>query len=99
MAIMDKKFPLGRSRACAWFTLSVFILGGGAAVAQQTETGALEEIVVTAQKRSEDLQQVPIAISAFSAETLQRKGITSVDQLSNLSPNVNLDAGAPSATA
>jgi iron complex outermembrane recepter protein len=34
------------------------------------ESPALEEIVVTAQKRSEDIQHVPIAMSAISAETL-----------------------------
>ncbi|MGO9989598.1 MAG: TonB-dependent receptor [Steroidobacteraceae bacterium] len=55
----------------------------------------LQEIVVTAQKRSENLQNVPIAITAFTAETLQSKGLTDIHQLSNLTPNVNLDGGAP----
>jgi iron complex outermembrane recepter protein len=64
-------------------------------VAARADENALEEIVVTAQKRSEDVQQVPIAITAISAETLKEKGITSIDQLSNFAPNVNLDAGAP----
>jgi iron complex outermembrane recepter protein len=56
---------------------------------------ALEESVVTAQKRSENIQNVPIAITAFTAETLRSKGITDVHSLSNLTPNVNLDGGAP----
>jgi len=55
----------------------------------------LEEIVVTAQRREQNIQNVPIAISAFTAETLQAKGITDVNALSNLTPNVNLDASAP----
>ena len=55
----------------------------------------LEEIVVTAQKRSENLQNVPIAITAFTAESLESRGIQTLQQISNLTPNVNLDGGAP----
>ncbi|HEU4625829.1 MAG TPA: TonB-dependent receptor [Steroidobacteraceae bacterium] len=55
----------------------------------------LQEVVVTAQKREQNIQNVPIAISAFTADTLQDKGVTDLHSLSNLTPNVNLDAGAP----
>jgi iron complex outermembrane recepter protein len=55
----------------------------------------LQEIVVTAQKRSENIEKVPIAITAFTAETLQNKGLADLHALSNLTPNVNLDGGAP----
>ena len=68
------------------------LVGGLPAQAQQTR---IEEIVVTAQKRVENVQDVPIAISAFTAETLQKKGITDVTRLSALTPNVNLDGGSP----
>jgi len=64
---------------------------GSAAFADQQ----LEEIVVTAQKRSENVQKVPIAITAFTAETIQSKGLNNLHALSNLTPNVNLDGGAP----
>ena len=63
---------------------------GSAAFADQ-----LEEIVVTAQKRTENVQKVPIAITAFTAETIQSKGLNNLHALSNLTPNVNLDGGAP----
>lgn len=56
---------------------------------------ALEEVVVTAQKRSENLQDVPITISAFTSSALQERAVGNVAQLSNLAPNVNLDAGTP----
>jgi iron complex outermembrane receptor protein len=56
---------------------------------------ALEEIVVTAEKRTENLQDVPIAITAFSESTLRDKGITDIHGLSMLVPNVNLDEGSP----
>jgi iron complex outermembrane receptor protein len=80
--------------AVAMRGLAIATIGllGAAAFADET---ALQEIVVTAQKRSEDVQQVPIAITAISAETLKEKGINTIDQLSNYAPNVNLDAGAP----
>jgi len=92
---MDTNAKFGRFKAAGAAGLLVLVLCADAAIAQQADTGVLEEITVTAQKRTENIQQVPIAISAFSAEALQQKAITSVDQLSNLSPNVNLDAGTP----
>lgn len=66
-----------------------------AAQSERAETAGLEEIVVTAQKRSENVQNVPVAITAFSASTLAEKSINSVQGLSNLTPNVTLDAGSP----
>jgi hypothetical protein len=55
----------------------------------------LAEVVVTAQKRAENVQDVPIAITAYSESDLRSKGITDIHGLSRLTPNVNLDAGAP----
>ncbi|MFZ1366977.1 hypothetical protein, partial [Sphingorhabdus sp.] len=42
------------------------------------------EIVVTAQKRSENIQDVPIAISAVSSEFLESRGISSIDALGSI---------------
>jgi iron complex outermembrane recepter protein len=55
----------------------------------------LEEVVVTATRREQNLQDVPIAVTAFTAEAMQSRGITDIHSLSMLTPNVNLDAGAP----
>jgi iron complex outermembrane receptor protein len=71
----------------------IALLGGPLAQAQQQ--GRIEEIVVTAQKRVENIQDVPIAISAYTAETLQKKGLNDITRLSALTPNVNLDGGSP----
>ena len=63
---------------------------------QPTETASgIAEIVVTAQKRVENVQDVPIAISAFTAGALQERAVGSIAQLSAIAPNVNLDAGTP----
>src|SRR5690242_10516483 len=55
----------------------------------------IETVVVTAEKRAENVQNVPIAITAFTGTMLQDKNITDLHGLSNLTPNVNLDGGAP----
>jgi len=49
----------------------------------------LEEIVVTAQKREENLQDVPISVQAFSAETLDAKGITNAVDLQMATPGLS----------
>jgi len=76
------------------------ILGAGmltvaVAHAQPADTGVIEEVVVTSQKRAENVQNVPIAVTAFTAAALEAKGIREVAQLSNSVPNVTLDAGTP----
>ncbi len=73
--------------------LSVFPLLS-AQYAQSAEYN-LEEIVVTAQKRSENVQDVPIAISAFSSQSLAQKGITNVAQISDFTPNIQIDRASP----
>lgn len=65
------------------------------AQADPADRGGIQEIVVTAQKRSENVQDVPIAITAFGGEALQERGIADVSSLSGLTPNVNLDGGTP----
>ncbi len=91
------------SHALAGFAaLTVGLPLCGTAVAQEAPTTAqasesltLEEVVVTAQKRAENIQNVPIAITAVTAQTLESRGITEIAQLTNLAPNVTLDASTP----
>jgi len=54
----------------------------------------LEEIIVTAQKRSEGLQDVPISISAMSGEKLMANGLTSLQEVTQYTPNVTVNAGS-----
>jgi iron complex outermembrane receptor protein len=49
----------------------------------------LEEVVVTAQRRSESLQDVPIAITATSAETLERSGVTNAQEIEIVTPGLS----------
>ncbi len=61
--------------------------------ASAPEAGGLAEVVVTAERREENIQSVPIAVTAFTAETLQSRNLTNIQTLGSLSPGVNLDAG------
>jgi len=52
----------------------------------------LQEVTVTAQKRLESAQDVPIAITAFSGKTLTDLGLSSVEDIASLVPNLNVKA-------
>ena len=57
-------------------------------VEQAPQAGGLEEIVVTAQRRSENAQNVPIAISALSADALESGGVTDTRSLATAVPSL-----------
>ena len=63
---------------------------GQAAVAQETSGSAFEEIIVTAQRREQSIYDVPVAISAFSPETMERQGITDLVDIGKFVPNLNV---------
>jgi iron complex outermembrane receptor protein len=67
----------------------------GTAHAQQSDGGSpggLQEIVVTATKRSENLQNVPVAVSAISSDALANKGVFETSDLNNTMPNLQVSS-------
>lgn len=60
----------------------------GASAAAQNDTTALAEIVVTAQKRTESLQDVPIAVSAVAGVKIAEAGIMKIEDLKNYVPTL-----------
>ena len=69
--------------------------------AQDAEEGAFSEegtIIVTARKRAEDVQTVPIAVSAFSSEDLAARNIANLADLSNSTPGLNITSIAGGTT-
>lgn len=61
-----------------------------AAAAGEADTG-IQEIVVTAQKKAENIQSVPISIAAVGAETLKAYNVTTLQALQGTVPNVQID--------
>ena len=59
-----------------------------AAQAASADNPGFEEIVVTARRREERIQTVPIAITAFSQDSLKKNNITSVEDLQNQVPSL-----------
>ena len=61
------------------------------AYAQDSQSGIsalMDEITVTARKVEENIQDAPIAVSAFSGESLQARGIERIDNLDSITPNM-----------
>lgn len=73
----------------------------GLSVTSLAGAATLEEVVVTAQKRSQDLQDVPVAVTAFNAKALENQGIGDIEDVSQYVPNVQIaesPAGSTGAT-
>lgn len=68
--------------------------GGSAPGSVETSTSAsenqLQDIVVTAQRREQKLQDVPVAVTAFSGAALQASGISNVKDLAHVDPSLNI---------
>src|SRR6516225_4607079 len=99
----SRKRKLARIRA-KWAGMplaSALLAGGGlAAAAEPTETaGQLEEVVVTAQKRAEDLQRVPISLQVLSGETLQNLNVTGFASFAQYIPSLSYRSWGPGQTA
>ncbi|MFN8732164.1 MAG: TonB-dependent receptor, partial [Hyphomonadaceae bacterium] len=60
----------------------------------QDDTNQIEEVIVTAQRRSERLQNVPLAVSAVSGDQLAKLGINNPTELRFISPSVNFGNSA-----
>jgi iron complex outermembrane receptor protein len=83
-----------RSRISKLFHFVVLgILGTG--LLSNASAQVLEEIVVTAQKREQNVQDVPIAVSAFTGEHMEAKGINQIAQIGDFTPNLYLDSTTP----
>ena len=61
-----------------------------AQTSENSSSYTVEEIIVTARKRSESIQDVPVAVSALSVEQVERGNIQRVQDLEKLAPNVEM---------
>jgi outer membrane receptor protein involved in Fe transport len=89
------QLKLGVSLAC----LVVASLNQASAQQQtalaDSSSGGVEEIIVTAQRRSESVQDVPMTIQAFTGKTLRDQNVTTLDDLVKLTPNIAFANNGP----
>lgn len=64
-------------------------------LAQEVEQTSLEEIVVVAQRREERLQDVPLTITAVTANTLSASGVPTTRELAMVVPGLTISSGGP----
>ena len=92
---IDHQGGLRPATAGAWLALASLLAStaamADAAAAAGSDDGTLEQIVVTAQKRSENLQDVPIAITALQAKDLQADGIADTSDLKVATPGLQFN--------
>src|ERR1700737_2261465 len=70
---------------------------GASTMSPSDGTSSLSEIIVTAQRRSERAESVPLAITAVSGDELQKASINSIEGLSQSIPNVEFGSNAADA--
>ncbi|WP_027874402.1 TonB-dependent receptor plug domain-containing protein [Spongiibacter marinus] len=63
------------------------------AAAKPAQKGVLEEVLVTARKRSESMQDIPIAVTAISADSLRERGISNTSELTKSVPSLEIRKG------
>jgi iron complex outermembrane recepter protein len=80
----------GSRRNGAMIVVTGFLaLDAGTAVAQEQASEGIQEVVVTAERRTENLQTTPIAITALSAEDLNKSGTTDFAGVAKQSTSIN----------
>ena len=94
---MKKSQKIWRSFAASTILAAGFVWWPAMAVAQEAKADDTSDIIVTATLRSENLQDVPVAVSAFDASRLEKAGVTDIRGLERASASFNLQSG-PTAT-
>jgi iron complex outermembrane receptor protein len=100
-AHMTRNPAVKRGRACPILLpvlLASSALSGVAPALAQTQSGQLETVVVTAEKRSENLQNVPISVQALSGETLNELHAVDFTTFARFLPSVSYTAGGQGST-
>jgi iron complex outermembrane receptor protein len=97
----SRKRKLARNRA-KWAGMplaSAMLASSGMGYAADTgEQTMLEEVVVTAEKRTEDLQKVPISMQVLSGEKLEQMQVSNFDDFAKLLPSMSFRSNGPSQT-
>src|SRR5690606_29101949 len=97
--LTDLSFSHSRRRLASWSLAPLLAVASAGAVGADEATAAsaaavgLEEVIVTARKQSEGLEDTPISITAFTEESLRQRNIERLSDLSRFTPNLVLESG------
>lgn len=89
LSIPEKKYSAG----ARFFTLFIFLAGGSSSaslLASEHSLAPLEEVLVVARKREERLQDVPISVSAFSAQEIANSGMQNMADVAYMTPGLTI---------
>lgn len=84
------KTIIGKAVSAAVLVAAAGLATPGYAQSAGQETASLDDIIVTAQRREQSLQEVPIAVTAFNAEMLERTGAQGISDIAAKAPGVTL---------
>jgi iron complex outermembrane receptor protein len=87
---MKTMLKLALMAGAAWSAAATTVVAQETAPTAGANAATVEELIVTARRREESLKDVPVAVSAFSAETLERQAANDITTLSQTSPNTTV---------
>ena len=90
---MALRFSTGCSVLALSLVVSPEIFAQESQTKKALQRGTLEEVVVTARKREENIQETPIAVTAMSGEAIKEQGIENVQDLSKSVPSLQVNKG------
>jgi iron complex outermembrane recepter protein len=92
---MNAKSKLSCAIAAILSSSAAGIAHGATATDAEANSDAIQEVTVTAQRRTENMQDVPIQIQALTAETLQQLNVSTFDDFVKYLPNVTSASNGP----
>tara|TARA_R110002073_G_scaffold144889_10_gene297010 strand:- start:1427 stop:3883 length:2457 start_codon:yes stop_codon:yes gene_type:complete len=90
MGINQGREKMNKLTAMLFVSTSLYAMGAPAQAAEET---TLDEIIVTAQKRAQNLQDVPISVNAFSRDFIDVVGAESMGDLDEFTPGLSVGSG------
>jgi iron complex outermembrane receptor protein len=79
-------------RRGSWL-IAATLLGTAALAAAPEPAGQLEEVIVTAQRRVQSLQETPVSVTAFTQKALEERLVTGMADLGHFTPNLEINNG------
>jgi iron complex outermembrane receptor protein len=92
---MQKHARYGKMAYLASTILTLTMMNVPEVTAQDNKNYAIEEVIITAQRRATNLQSTPIALTAVTSAKLEARGAEDLSNLAGIAPNVQFEGSAP----